>query len=637
MGNFYEDNDDLRFYIEKGIDWSKLVELTEYEWKAPDSPGNVEAAMELYQEVLKLIGDYAANAVDPHTQAFDRDHLKIRDGEVQFGPELTTVFDGFRDMGIYGLCLPRELGGMNAPFMMYMASIELIARADVSVVAHYGFHGGIAMSLLLYSVLEGTTTFDAAQGRITETRFAEAIAEIASGQAWGSMDITEADAGSDMGALRTRAEQDADGNWFVTGTKIFITSGHGKYHVVIARTEDAKDPNDPFSGLAGLSLFLVPAWSDVDGQRVRTATLESIEDKMGHIGSATVAIRFDRSPAFLLGKRGEGFKGMLLLMNNARLGVGFESLGLCEAALRLARAYAAERRTMGRSIDRHEMIADWLDEMQTDIQGIRAMAFAGGWHEEMAQKLRLKLKFFPPEDRDEREWVEREQRRHSTKARRLTPLVKYIASEKAVEMARRCLQIHGGYGYSREYGAEKLLRDALVMPIYEGTSQIQSLMAMKDTLLENIRKPQEFVRRSATARWRSVSAPNLERRVARLQTLSHATQQHLMARIAGRKVGELRHLPLTSWANAFSDWDPGRDFGPALLHAERLTRLLTDVAIAEVLLEQTERFPERAELLERWLDRAEPRCRALHDEITTTGDRILAKVAAPAASDEAAR
>jgi hypothetical protein len=442
-----------------------------------------------------------------------------------------------------------------------------------------------------------------------------------------------------MGALRCKGEQDADGNWFVTGSKLFITSGHGKHHIVIARTEAAANPDDPFAGLAGLSTFLVPAYEDTPAGRVRQhSTIDKVEEKLGHNGSATVAISFDRAPAFLIGKRGEGFKQMLLLMNNARVGVGFESLGLCEAAYRAAVDYARQRPSMGKTIDRHEMIADYLDEMRTDIQAIRAICFAGGYHEEMSQKIRLKLKFFPPEGREDVAALEREHAQHQRKARRLTPLIKYFSSEKAVEMARRALQIHGGSGYIQEYGVEKMLRDAVVMPIYEGTSQIQSLMAMKDTLLEAIRRPKDFVRGAATARWRAVSGAPLERRVARLQTLSYATQQHLIGRIAGRKVGELRHLPLTSWVSVFSDWDPKRDFGPAMLHAERLTRLLIDVSVAEVLLEQAEKHPERAELLERWLERAEPRCRFLHDEITTTGERLLASLSgALHAQDAAAR
>ncbi|MCB9664323.1 MAG: acyl-CoA dehydrogenase family protein [Alphaproteobacteria bacterium] len=628
MPNFYEDNDDLRFYVEKGLDWAPLVGLTEYEWRAADGPESLEQALELYGDVFTLVGEYAAEAIAPVARTVDTEKLRIENGEVVHPEAFDALFEGMRDMELYGMCLPRELGGMNLPFLAYNVTIELIARADVSVVAHYGFHGGIAMALLLYSVMEGTTEFDVENARISSTRFGDAIEEIRQGLTWGSMDITESDAGSDMGALRTTAEQDDDGAWYVTGQKIYITSGHGKYHIVIARTEPVAKADDPFGGLAGLSLFLVPAYAGTAAEPQRTvSTIDGIETKLGHNGSATVAISFERAPAELIGKRGEGFKMMLLLMNNARVGVGFESLGLCEAAYRMAREYASQRPSMGKTIDRHEMIADYLDEMRTDCQAIRAIAMAGGFAEEMAQKLRLKLTFFPPEDRDEKERTEREYQRASRKARRLTSLVKYLGSEKAVEMARRAIQIHGGAGYTKDYEAEKLLRDAIVFPIYEGTSQIQALFSTKDTLLGIIRRPQDFVRRAATARWRASTASGLPARVARLQGLSFAAQQHLVTRIAGGKFRELRGVPLTSWGTTLTDFDPKRDFAPALLHAERLTQILIDVAVAEELLAQSEKHPERAEVLERWLERAEPRSRHLHDVITKTGDRLLARLA----------
>ena len=638
MGNFYDDNEDLRWYIDRGIDWTDLVAITEYEWRAPEHPESVEAAVDLYRDVLRLIGEFASEAVAPVAKEIDKDKPRVEAGEVVHPPEFDQVMAGLKDMEVYGMCLPRELGGMNLPFLAYMASIELIGRADVSVVAHYGFHGGIAMALLLYSVLEGTTEFDTAEGKIKSTRWAQAIEEIRAGDAWGSMDITESDAGSDMGALRSKGEQDADGNWFVTGQKIYITFGHGKWHIVIARTEPVAKADDPFAGLGGLSLFLVPAYTDTPQGRVRHSTIDGVETKLGHNGSATVAISFERAPAELIGKRGEGFKGMLLLMNNARVGVGFESLGLCEAATRMAAEYAAQRPSMGKMIDRHEMIADYLDEMRTDCQAIRAITMTAGYHEEMSQKLRLKGQFFPPTDPAEVAKLDALQKRHASKARRLTPLVKYLASEKAVEMARRAIQIHGGAGYTKDYEAEKLLRDAIVFPIYEGTSQIQSLMAMKDTLIGAIKKPQDFLRRAAAARWAAVSARDPHtRRVAKLQSLSYATQQHLMTRIVGGKFSGLRGTPVTDWPGAFGDWDPKRDFAPAMLHAERLIRILIDVAVAETLLDQVKVDPARADVLERWLERAEPRCRSMHDIVTTTGERILAQLSGAGGTSEAAK
>jgi hypothetical protein len=172
------------------------------------------------------------------------------------------------------------------------------------------------------------------------------------------------------------------------------------------------------------------------------------------------------------------------------------------------------------------------------------------------------------------------------------------------------------------------VRDAMVIPIYEGTSQIQALMAMKDTLGGILKNPQDFVKRSAQTRWRALSARDpLERRVARIQQLSISAQQSLMTRTAADKLRSLSGTPLPTWPRAFlKKWDPKRDFSYALLHAERLTRLLAEQAICESLLEQAQKHAERRVILERYLDRVEPKCRFLHDEITTTGHRIVAKL-----------
>jgi alkylation response protein AidB-like acyl-CoA dehydrogenase len=629
MGNFFKDNEDLQYYFDRGIDWDTLVEVTEHRFRSPDGPKSTAEAVELYREVADLVGGFVADEIAPHAAEIDHEAVRFEDGRVIFPERLKGIFDQIGEMGLHGLCVPRELGGMSSPLMLYFLTSEILGRGDVSVMAHHGFHGGMAMAMLIFSVREGTTKIDPKTGTILETRFADFMREIVDGKAWGCMDITEPDAGSDMAALRTRAEQDADGNWFVTGQKIFITSGHGKFHFVIARTEDAKDRNDPFAGLGGLSMFLVPIYEERDGERVDLATVDRIEEKLGHHASVTAQISFERTPAYLIGERGEGFKHMLTLMNNARLGVGFECIGLCEAAVRLAAGYAAERRSMGKAIDRHELIADYLDEMRTDVLALRAVSVAGAFHEEVATKLELHLQYADDLSETERERTQRDVRRHKKAARRLTPLLKYFGAEKAVEMGRRCVQIHGGVGYTKEYGAEKLLRDAMVMPIYEGTSQIQSLMAMKDTLGAVLEDPRGFVTRGAQARWRSLSARDpLERRVARLQAISHTAQQHLLVRTAGDKLRGLGDRPVTEWPEAFlKNWNPKRDFAFAMLHAERLTRILFDEAAAEVLLAQAQKHPERREVLERWLERAEPRARHMLDEIQTTGERLLEQLA----------
>lgn len=641
MANFFKDNDDLQYYFNKGIDWAPLVRISEHDYVDTDGEGHkdLEEALTFYRDIAEMVGEFVAEEIKPHEKQIDHEGVSLVEGEVVFPDRLREIFDKIRDLELHSLTLPRELGGMNAPMLLYFINSEMMGRADVSVMAHHGFHGGMAMAALVFSVAEGTSEIDPTTGRIVKTRWEEAIREIAAGDAWGCMDITEPDAGSDMAALRAVGQQDEDGNWFVTGEKIFITSGHGKYHFVIARTEEL-DPKDPMSGLKGLSMFVVPTYhEDSEGNRTRVVQLSRVEEKLGHHGSATCGLVFDKAPAELVGKRGEGFKYMLTLMNNARLGVGFECLGLCESAYRTALAYASERSSMGKTIDRHEMIADYLEGMQTDVQGIRALAITAGFHEEMAQKLDLVLKFGGL-DALETKKIERELKSHQRKSRRITPLLKYFASEKAVEHSRMALQIHGGNGYMTEYLPEKLLRDALVMPIYEGTSQIQALMAMKDTLGAIIKNPQAFVRRIAQTRWRSLSARDpFERRVAALQAVSLAAQQHLVLKTAGDKFKGLVGRPIGEWPDELTkNWDPKRDFAYAMLHAERLIQLLTHVMIAELLLAQGQRHPERLDVLERHLDRCEAHARFLLDEITTTGERLLGKLSTSAteAAQEAA-
>jgi alkylation response protein AidB-like acyl-CoA dehydrogenase len=625
MPNFFRDNEDLQFYFDRGIDWAPLVEITEYGYRTEGGFKSSDEAVQFYRQVAEMVGEFTADQVAPAGAQIDRAPVTLQKGEAVFPPVLAAIFDRIKGLELHGMCLPRELGGLNCPLMLYLVNAELLARGDVSVMAHHSFHGGMAMAMLVFSVQEGSTKFDTTAAKITETRWQKEISEIASGTAWGCMDITEPNAGSDMAALRCVGEQDEAGNWFVTGQKIFITSGHGKYHFVIARTEKASTGDDPFAGLSGLSMFLVPAYEDdADGNRKRIVSIDRVEEKLGHHGSVTAALSFERAPAQLIGKRGEGFKYMLTLMNNARLGVGFESIGLCESAYRTAKAYAEERGSMGKKIDRHEMIADYLDEMKTDIVGIRAIAMHGAFHEEMAHKLSIALRYGALDDAQTKK-ATRDLERHKRYSRRVTPLLKYLASEKAVEMARRCVQIHGGNGYTKDFGAEKLLRDAMVMPIYEGTSQIQSLMAMKDCLMGILKRPQRFVTRIAQARWRSLSARDpLERRVAKLQSLSLAAQNFLITRTAAGKLRAIQDTPITEWPAGFTkSWDPKKDFSLAMLHAERLTRILSDEAACELLLAQAQKFPERRELLTAYLDRAEPRCRFLLDEITTTGQRLL--------------
>ena len=622
MANFFDDNADLQYYLGQGLDWQAVYDNLEPDGEQSPYEG-WEEAKETWRDILQLVGDFAAAEVAPRAAAIDKAGVELVDGEVVFPPELEQIMEGLRALELHGLCIPREVGGMNCPLLLHLVQSEILARADVSVMAHHGFHGGIALAMMMYSLLEGSAQVDRESGQLISTRFDAQIATILEGTDWGSMDITESGAGSDMGALRCTGELGEDG-WTVTGEKIFITSGHGRYHFVIARTRPAPK-DDPMGGLKGLSLFLVETWSEgPDGERIRHATIERAEEKLGHHGSATVTCRFERTPAHLIGEEGQGFRLMLVLMNNARISVGFEALGLCEAAVRMARDYASQRQSMGKTIDRHEIIADYLDEMETDIVGIRALAMRAGFNEELAQRQRLWLQYFYDAGTDEYRERQAAVKELSWKARLVTPLIKFIAAEKAVEISRKALQILGGYGYSTEYGAEKLLRDALVLPIYEGTSQIQALMATKDSLLAITKAPGDFLKRLGQARWRSRFATDeLERRTAKVQLRALQAQRLLITKVVGGKLA----APAREWKKQFSSWDMRTDFAPALLHAERLTWLLSDAAICTELLDQARRHPERADACARYVERALPRSRDMLHRIKATGDRILADLA----------
>lgn len=310
MANFYEDNQDLQFYVEKEIPWDEIVRIVEFDYKALYAFSSAEEAKEFYKDIFREVGRLSAEEIAPVSQKLDEKGLEFKNGEVYAPEEFNKIFERFKEMGLYGMSIPRELGGMNCPFIMYFINAEMIARGDSSIMNHYGFHTGIALALLKYSIEEGTTEFQVEPPRLIKTRFEKEIQEIVEGKAWGSMDITEPSAGSDMGAIRTYAEQDKNGQWYVTGQKIFITSGHGKHHIVIAKTEF--DGDDKFAyGLDRLSLFYVPAWEeDENGNKKRHIEIMGLEKKLGIHASATVALNYQKAPAQLIGKRGQGFKLM---------------------------------------------------------------------------------------------------------------------------------------------------------------------------------------------------------------------------------------------------------------------------------------------------------------------------------------
>jgi alkylation response protein AidB-like acyl-CoA dehydrogenase len=630
--NFFLDNDDLRFQLGL-VDWDTLVDLQEQMFLDDDRFTNGADGRAFYQDILTALGEYIAKEIAPWEHELDSQHPTFKDGDVTDTPRMQTILKGLADLGAMSITLPRRLGGMNTPIMVQNVLFEMMTRADASVTGQFGFFGGIAGALQLYSSDEGSVTF--VDGRPVKSRFDDIIRRLGEGTDCGAMVLTEPQAGSDLARLSSKATPQADGSWRLTGQKIYITAGHAAHHIVIARSED----ESTHPGLKGLSLFYVPRFIGTDGkpaQREDAGARENlviggIEHKMGQRSAVAATIHYENSVAELIGQRGEGFRLMLVLMNNARIAVAFEALGTMEAAYRTARTYAEERVSMGKPIARHEMIADYLDEMDVVIRGLRAATFEAAFHEEVATRLKMHLKTKPPANAAEREKLEKQAKTSAARSRSLTPLIKYWGGEEAVRMARMAMQIQGGIGYIMETGTEKLLRDALVLPVYEGTSQIQALMALKDNLGAAIKNPVGFAKDIAETRIKALSAHDpLDKAAARLRLASLSAMQTIMSRIAADKLGRVGKGPLSSWKSSLTkEWDPALDFSFGLLHAERLTKLLTWSLTAEVLVDQAKKVQgtvdadERRELAARFMERFEPRTKGVLAEIEATSGSLL--------------
>ena len=226
MASFFSDNEDLRFYFDKGVDWDTLVRLTEGDLKAPGAHASVKDAVEFYREIATMVGEFAADEIAPHAAEIDREGVVLENGEACFPERLQGIFDRIKELELHGMCLPRELGGMNAPLLLYFMCGEMIGRADVCVMAHHGFHGGIALAMLIFSLERARPSSipkkldpeTHALGASTSRRSAAATP----GAAWTSPSPTPA---ATWPRCARSASRTPSGNWFVTGQKIFITSG----------------------------------------------------------------------------------------------------------------------------------------------------------------------------------------------------------------------------------------------------------------------------------------------------------------------------------------------------------------------------------------------------------------------------
>jgi alkylation response protein AidB-like acyl-CoA dehydrogenase len=432
LANFYKDNPDLRRRIATAP-WAAIVPALERDFTDPDelAPASVEEAVEQIEMVLELVGEMSAEQIHPHAAEVDRIGARLVDGKVLYPEPMERGLKLLAEAGLMGFTLPRPYGGMNLPIAAYTAAVEIVARADASVMTVFALQG------------LGETIHRFA----TEEIQARYLPRLCAGEITPCMALTEPNAGSALGACTTRAVQAADGTWRIRGSKIFITNGGSDILLTLARTEDDKP------GGAGLSLFVVER-----GEGVEVAKLE---EKLGIHGSPTALINLDDAPGLLIGKRGDGlYRVTLGMLHNVRLEVASQAIGIAQAAQVEAARYAQERQQFGRTIDHFAPVRSMLFHNAVQIEVARALIMTTAAVVDRKRGL-------------ERAGGGAEHARYERIADLLTPLVKYYACEMVNRVTTRALQVHGGYGYVREYPLERHLRDGRITNIYEGTSEIQ--------------------------------------------------------------------------------------------------------------------------------------------------------------------
>ena len=449
MANFYTDNEDLKFQFKHPL-INKIVDLKEQGYrdfgKYDYAPANLEDAIDSYDKVMEIIGEICGDIIAVNAESVDHDGPVCKDGRVTYAAGTQKNQEALIKAGVYGIALPREFGGLNFSMVPYVMAAELVSRAD----AGFGNIWGLQDC--------AETIYEYASREIQE----EFLPRINKGETC-SMDLTEPDAGSDLQSVMLKATYNEEkGLWYLNGVKRFITNGDAQIKLVLARSEEGtKDGR-------GLSYFVYDKpWGGVNVRR--------IENKLGIKGSPTCELVFNNAPAKLVGDRKLGLiKYVMSLMNGARLGVGAQSVGISEAAYREAAKYAQERVQFGKKIAEFPAVAEMLGLMKAKLQASRAILYETTRFVDIYKSYEaiLKERKLTPEERAE-------YKKYSKYADMFTPVLKMMASEYCNQNAYDAIQVHGGSGYMKEYPVERLYRDARITTIYEGTSQLQTVAAIR--------------------------------------------------------------------------------------------------------------------------------------------------------------
>ena len=428
----------------------KLVRLKERDFEEKSTfdyaPLDFEDAMGSYERVLEVVGEISGDIIAPNAESIDAEGPQVVDGRVIYARGTQENLDALIKAGLLGITLPRRFGGLNFPVVPYIMAADIVSRADAGFVNIWG----------LQDCAETLNEF------ASEDQKERWLTRVVNGETM-AMDLTEPDAGSDLQAVQLKASySEQKGGWVLNGVKRFITNGDGDIALVLARSEEGTRDG------RGLSMF-------VYDKRNGGVTVRRIEHKMGIIGSPTCELVFKDAPGELIGSRKLGLiKYVMALMNGARLGIAAQAVGLSEAAYREALGYAKERAQFGKTIIHFPAIYEMLSVMKAKLDASRTLLYETArfvdlykTYQHISEERKLSN-----EERDE-------MKTYQHLADLFTPLAKGITSEFCNQNAYDAIQIHGGSGFMKDYAVERIYRDARITSIYEGTTQLQIVAAIR--------------------------------------------------------------------------------------------------------------------------------------------------------------
>ena len=448
MANYYSDHPEIEFHLNHPL-MKRVVDLKERNYvekdQFEDAPVNYEDAIENYKRLLDITGDVAANIIEPNSEDVDLEGPHLENGRMIYASKTFENLDATRKAGLWGLSMPRRYGGLNLPNAIFSMASEIIAAADA----------GFQNIWSLQSCIDTLYEFGSEEQR------QKYIPRICAGETM-SMDLTEPDAGSDLQRVMLKATQDEDGTWRLNGVKRFITNGDSDIHLVLARSEEGtKDGR-------GLSMFI---YDKRDGG----VTVRHIEHKLGIHGSPTCELVYKNAKAELCGNTRLGLiKYVMALMNGARLGIAAQSVGVEQEAYNEGLAYAKERAQFGEKIINFPAVYDMLSRMKAKLDAGRSLLYCCARYVDIYKALEdiARDSKLTPEERQE-------MKKYTRLADAFTPLAKGMNSEYANQNANDAISIHGGSGFIMEYKCQRLFRDARIFSIYEGTTQLQVVAAIR--------------------------------------------------------------------------------------------------------------------------------------------------------------